>query len=67
MSTTAARLQPGGAFSPPEFELFVAQAEAGRAWVAGYFKHMLGLEPARVSTPRDFPRARASRPSSSVA
>jgi hypothetical protein len=67
MSTTVAILQPGGAYSPPEFDLFVIHAEADRAWVAGYLKLMLGLEPARVSTPRDFPRARASRPSSSMA
>jgi tetratricopeptide (TPR) repeat protein len=39
---------------PPEFDLFVVHAEADRAWVDGYLKPMLGLEPARVFTPRDF-------------
>ena len=54
MSETSTRLQPGGMSAPPEFDLFVVHAEADRAWVDGYLKPMLGLEPARVFTPRDF-------------
>jgi WD40 repeat protein len=53
MSTSAAR-QSGGTSAPPEFDLFVVHAEADRAWVDGYLKPMLGLEPARVFTPRNF-------------
>jgi hypothetical protein len=40
--------------APHEFDLFVVHAESDRAWVDGYLKPMLGLEPARVFTPRDF-------------
>jgi len=38
----------------PEYDLFVVHAEADRAWVDGYLKHALGLDPGRVMTPRDF-------------
>src|SRR4051812_22930761 len=36
------------------YDLFVVHADADRAWVDGYLKHALGLDPARVFTPRDF-------------
>src|SRR5262249_11266094 len=54
VSSTADGVQSRGASSPPEFDLFVVHAEADRAWVDGYLKPMLGLDPARVFTPRDF-------------
>ena len=54
MSETSSRLQSAGMSAPPEFDLFVVHAEGDRAWVDGYLKPMLGLEPARVFTPRDF-------------
>ena len=54
MSVTSDRLQPGRGSSPPEFDLFVVHAEADRAWVDGYLRPMLGLEPSRVFSPRDF-------------
>ncbi|HEX8204254.1 MAG TPA: TIR domain-containing protein, partial [Isosphaeraceae bacterium] len=36
------------------YDLFIAHAEADRAWVAGYLKPALGVEPGRLFTPRDF-------------
>ncbi len=48
------------------YDLFIVHAAADRAWVEGYLKVELGLEPVRVITPREFnPTARLSRPSSS--
>ena len=40
--------------APPSHDLFIVHAEADRAWVDGYLKHALGLDPARVLTPGDF-------------
>ena len=42
------------AIEAKSYDLFVVHAEADRAWVDGYLKHALGLDPARVLTPRDF-------------
>ena len=36
------------------YDLFISYAEADRAWVDGYLRPALGLDPARVLTPRDF-------------
>ena len=36
------------------YDLFIVHAAADRAWVKGYLKVELGLEPGRVITPREF-------------
>lgn len=36
------------------YELFIVHAEADRAWVDGYLRHAVGVDPARLITPRDF-------------
>ena len=54
MSSTSILPQQAGVPNPPEYDLFVVHAEADRAWVDGYLKHALGLDPGRVMTPRDF-------------
>jgi TIR domain len=36
------------------YDLFIVHAADDRAWVDGYLKHALGVEPARLITPRDF-------------
>jgi len=36
------------------YELFIVHAAADRAWVDGYLRHAMGVEPARLITPRDF-------------
>jgi len=54
MSSTSVLPQETGVPSPREYDLFVVHAEADRAWVDGFLKHALGLDPGRVMTPRDF-------------
>jgi hypothetical protein len=44
----------GHGSAPSVHDLFIVHADADRAWVDGYLKHALGLDPARVMTPRDF-------------
>jgi hypothetical protein len=39
---------------PPTYDLFIVHAEADRAWIDGYLKPAVGVEPARLITPRDF-------------
>ena len=36
------------------YDLFIVHAAADRAWVDGYLRHALGVEPAHLITPRDF-------------
>ena len=36
------------------YELFIVHAAADRPWVDGYLRHAMGVEPARLITPRDF-------------
>ena len=36
------------------YDLFISYAETDQAWVDGYLRPALGLDPARVLTPRDF-------------
>ena len=45
--------QAGGLPSVPSYDLFIVHADADRAWVDGYLRHALGLDPARVVTRRD--------------
>jgi tetratricopeptide (TPR) repeat protein len=40
--------------SAAEYDLAILHADADRAWVDGYLKHAIGVEPSRVATPRDF-------------
>jgi len=54
MSLMSTGLPFGGAPAPPQHDLFIVHAEADRAWVDGYLRHAVGLDPARVLTPRDF-------------
>ncbi len=54
MSTTSTLLQSGGVPSLAKYDLFVIHAEADRAWVDGYLRHALGLDPDRLLTPREF-------------
>jgi WD40 repeat protein len=54
MSSTSVLPQSAAVPNPPQYDLFVVHAEADRAWVDGYLKHALGLNPGRVMTPRDF-------------
>jgi WD40 repeat protein len=44
---------PEGA-STRSYDLFIVHAAADRAWVEGYLKVELGLDPGRVITPREF-------------
>jgi hypothetical protein len=54
MGSSATKPDLGGVSAPSDFDLFVIHADADRAWVDGYLKHAMGLDPARVMTPRDF-------------
>src|SRR5271157_4981862 len=36
------------------YDLFIVHAEADQAWVDGYLRHALGIEPGRLITPRGF-------------
>jgi len=40
--------------SEARYDLFIVHAEADQAWVDGYLRHAVGVEPARLITPRDF-------------
>jgi WD40 repeat protein len=54
MGSLAIEPDLGHGSAPPAYDLFIVHADADRAWVDGYLKHALGLDPARVITPRDF-------------
>ncbi len=54
MSPTSIPPESNDAASPPKYDLFVVHSEADRAWVEGYLRQALGLDPARVLTPREF-------------
>jgi WD40 repeat protein len=54
MSSTADPPQPGVVASSLEYDLFVVHSAADRAWVDGYLKHAVGLDPSRIFTRRDF-------------
>ena len=38
----------------PTYDLFIVHADADRAWVDGYLRHVVGVEPARLITPHAF-------------
>ena len=54
MSRDAERLVGSGGASAYLYDLFIVHADADRAWVEGYLKVELGLEPGRAITPREF-------------
>jgi WD40 repeat protein len=54
MSSILTPPQPDGVSAAPGYDLFIVHADADRAWVEGYLKPALGLEPGRAITPGDF-------------
>ena len=54
MNETTRSLHPGGGSSEAKYDLFVVHAIDDRAWVEGYLRPALGLEPDRTITPREF-------------
>ena len=54
MSSTLTSPRPDGVPPAPVYDLFIIHADADRAWVEGYLKPILGLEPGRVITPGNF-------------
>src|SRR5271165_6206992 len=40
--------------SETRYDLFIVHADADRAWVDGYLRPAVGVESARLITPRDF-------------